>query len=95
MLATISPEQFHEWRAYADLEPIGGERGDFQAASVVQALINVNRGKNKPAIKLRDCLLQFTPAAPASPEQARAEMRTAMTGLMAVQTIGRKRRKKG
>lgn len=94
MLNGMTPEQFQEWRAYADLEPFGGERDDFHAAQVVQALLNVHRGKNKPVIPLRDCVLRFTPQAPASPEQARGEMRAAMKGLMAVQTIGRKRKKK-
>nr|WP_246259726.1 DUF4035 domain-containing protein [Streptomyces typhae] len=44
-----------EWRAYEQITgPLGGARGDYQAAVVAAAIVAVNRGKNQKAPPLGD-----------------------------------------
>jgi hypothetical protein len=43
MLRSITAKQFREWQAFDLLDPIGEERDDFRAASIVQALYNIAR----------------------------------------------------
>jgi hypothetical protein len=83
----MSVKHFEEWRVYADLEPFDEERADARAGQVVQAILNVNRGKGRPAIPLKDCVLRFDRAepVPATPEKARAQVRATMHTLMAMQ----------
>ena len=77
----MSARQFHEWRAYADLEPFDEERADIRAASIVQATYSVHRRKGAPPVKLKDCVVQFGAGAADSPktvQQARDEIVAAM-----------------
>lgn len=64
MLRGLSVRQFQEWLAYMDLEPIDERRADFRAASIVQALYNINRDvKRYPTpFKLDDFVLKFEDA---------------------------------
>lgn len=59
MLRGITVRQFEEWRAYANLEPFDEERADLRAASIVQAILSVNRKKGSSPIALKDCVLRF------------------------------------
>lgn len=97
MLCSISMRQLNEWREYADLEPFDEERADLRAAQVVQAVVNysvlvanaalVAPMKRKPTIKagsvkLRDCLLQVSPASRKKSAAAqRAEVRRALDAM--------------
>lgn len=93
MLATMTAEQFLEWRAYADLEPFDEERADYRAAQVVQTLLNVNRKKGHPVIPLRDCVLQFSSDSTEGASRARDDMRASMKVLMLAQDFARRKRK--
>ena len=42
-LAHISSREISEWLAFAQREPIGGERSDFQAALVASVVANAHR----------------------------------------------------
>lgn len=43
----MSIVQFLEWQEFSRLEPFDESRGDLRAASVVQALVNMNRDRTK------------------------------------------------
>ncbi len=47
MLRDMPIEQFQEWMAFDEIEPIGGRRGDWQAASVVSTLYNLQRNRER------------------------------------------------
>lgn len=53
----LSYTELVEWQIYDGHRPIGVERDDLMAAHICQVLVNLNRGKNKPAYKLKDFLL--------------------------------------
>jgi len=78
MLEEITWEQFQEWATFASLSPFSGEREDYRFASVVQAIVNMNRDpKKKPTpYPIDEFLLHFgdTPKArkPQSAEQQKA-----------------------
>lgn len=97
MLRGMSASQFQEWRAYADLEPFDEERADLRAASIVQAIYNVNRRKGSRPIALKDCALVFgpntEPAKPKTVEQQRAEIRATLDILMAIHKPPSKRKR--
>ena len=84
MLRGMSARHFHEWRAFDDMEPFDETRSDVRAASIVQAIYNVRRGK-RPPIKLMDCVVTFGSGGvretPKSAEQARAEVERTMNFL--------------
>jgi uncharacterized protein DUF4035 len=86
MLHGGSMRHLLEWRAYYDLEPFGEERADYRSAQIVTAILNVNRKKGAPIVKLRDCLLQFgaDSAAATSPEEARKKIIRTMELLVAI-----------
>lgn len=90
MLADISLRQFHEWRAYADLEPFDEVRADLRTAHIVQTLLNLEFVRNRKAakVKLADCALRFGDDAveepTQSPEAARREIRRTMQMLVAI-----------
>lgn len=48
-----------EWKAFADLEPFDELRQDIRIAQVVLTLLNLYRGKGKPARTLEQVLLRF------------------------------------
>lgn len=70
----MSVRQFMEWRAYADLEPFDETRADLRAASIVCAILNVNRGRRRP-VPLEDCMLRFGSAAGAKAVDPKAARR--------------------
>lgn len=90
MLACITIRQFEEWRSYHDLEPFDEERADFRSAQIVQAIVNGNRGRGMPPIRLADCLLPFGKDAataavtPTTTEQTVAEVARTMEMLMLI-----------
>lgn len=60
MLSEITWRQFYEWMTFSELEPFDAERDDERIASVVQAILNVNRNPKKHGpIDLRSCRLYF------------------------------------
>ncbi|MFD9905638.1 DUF4035 domain-containing protein [Streptomyces sp. NPDC059063] len=55
LLADIGAAELAEWRAYEQISgPLGGARGDYNAAVVAAAIVAVNRGKNQKAPPLAD-----------------------------------------
>ena len=57
----MSWEQFIKWRAYDETEPIGGARGDWQAASISSSLWNIAamQAGSKKRFRTSDFLLEF------------------------------------
>lgn len=71
----MTPRELHEWTVYDRLEPIGGRRGDFQAALIATTIANVNRGKNRAPYNLRDFLMFIIKApVPRSPKLAATQL---------------------
>ncbi len=55
MLADIGSAELTEWRAYEQIAgPLGGARGDVNAAMISAAIVAVNRGKGQRAPTLAD-----------------------------------------
>ncbi|MCR3732184.1 hypothetical protein FHS35_009102 [Streptomyces umbrinus] len=55
LLAVTSSAELAEWRAYEQLSgPLGGARGDVNAAMISAAIVAVNRDKGKRAPTLAD-----------------------------------------
>lgn len=59
MLRSITGKQFIELLAYKRMEPFRELRADYRAASIVQMIANVNRGKKQKAYAIQDFLLKF------------------------------------
>lgn len=56
----ITARELVEWSAYEQhAGPLGGARGDQQAAVIAATIANVNRGKNKRPRKHSDFVLQW------------------------------------
>lgn len=58
----LTAMEFLGWEAYARVEPFNVDveaRADARAASIVQVLQNVNRGKGQRAWTLQDAMLNF------------------------------------
>lgn len=53
----MSTAEFMEWRTYDRHEPIGDERLDQQLALLTMYLVEINRSRNAPRLKLDDFLL--------------------------------------
>jgi hypothetical protein len=72
ILRGLTAKELRGWEMYHELEPFGEERADYRAASIVQMLYNINRGKNQKALELKDFLLAFgeqEPKQKQTPEQ--------------------------
>lgn len=55
LLASVSSAELAEWRAYEQLAgPLGGARGDINAALVASVIASVNRGKGQRAPTIAD-----------------------------------------
>ena len=55
LLAETGSAELSEWRAYEQIAgPLGGVRGDVNAAMISAAIVAVNRGKGQRAPKLAD-----------------------------------------
>lgn len=63
MLRSMSIRDFRRWRAFFDLEPFGEERADWRAASIVSALVNLQRKRGTKERPIGDFLLKFGDAA--------------------------------
>jgi hypothetical protein len=62
MLRSLTAKQFREWELFAEIEPFtvfSELRADYRAASIVQMIANVNRGKKQRGYPLKEFLLQF------------------------------------
>lgn len=53
--------QFLEWKEYDAIDPIGGQRGDWQAASICCAFMNgiAVLARSKKRFRVKDFLLEF------------------------------------
>jgi hypothetical protein len=59
LLTECDSRELSEWMVYEKVAgPLGGRRGDMQAAVVAMTVANVNRGKGKPA-RLDDFLPEW------------------------------------
>ncbi|MFH8797051.1 DUF4035 domain-containing protein [Streptomyces sp. NPDC017941] len=57
LLADMGAAELAEWRAYEEITgPLGGARGDINAATITRAIVAVNRGKNHKVPPLADFL---------------------------------------
>lgn len=55
LLAETGSAELAEWRAYEQIAgPLGGVRGDVNAAMIAAAIVAVNRGKGQRAPALAD-----------------------------------------
>lgn len=55
LLTETGSAELAEWRAYEQISgPLGGARGDVNAAMIAAAIVAVNRGKGQRAPKLAD-----------------------------------------
>lgn len=54
--------QFNDWRRYDEIDPIGGGRSDWQAASVCATVMNAAAVMigSKQRVKISDFLLDFS-----------------------------------
>jgi hypothetical protein len=67
MLRRMTSKQFLGWEHFAEIEPFSFDRelrADYRAASIVQVIANVNRGKGQRAYTIGDFLLKFDEAKP-------------------------------
>jgi hypothetical protein len=56
LLKSMSMKQFQEWRFFDEIDPIGGRRGDWQAASISAVIANM---LSRKAHNVDDFLLTF------------------------------------
>ena len=82
-MRSISSLEYTYWKAFASLEPIGVERGDWHAALVARTLAEVNRdGKSNPfPHRIRDFLLFAPPVDEADDDEALAQRLRAAFGV--------------
>jgi hypothetical protein len=61
MLRKMSMRQFMLWREFDEVEPIGGLRGDWQAASICSALFNTMAmfSRSKQRMTVEQFLLKY------------------------------------
>lgn len=61
MLGEITWKKFVSWKAFDKIEPIGGVRQDYLAASIVSTLVNLRRNTDKypEPFPLADFLLKW------------------------------------
>lgn len=90
----MSGKRFLEWEMYMQLEPFGELRADLRAASIVQVIANVNRGKKQKPYTLEECMLKFGQ----EPQKSRQtpEQQMAMLRILAMQqALVHKQEKRG
>lgn len=73
------------WEHYASLEPFDQKRADYRAASIVQAIANVFRGKKTKPVTLDDAVLRFGEDAEKKPKQSQQEQLNILTILSKMQ----------
>lgn len=61
MLRGMSWRQLMEWEAFDEIDPIGGKRGDYHAASVAAVIMNAVAGAvgSRKRVRVEDMLLMF------------------------------------
>ncbi len=64
LLRRTNAKRFLNWERYFALEYDRELRADYRAASIVQVIANVNRGKGQKAYSLEDFRLKFEDAPP-------------------------------
>jgi hypothetical protein len=77
LLARTPSSELSEWRAYEQISgPLGGVRGDVNAAMISAAIVAVNRGKGQRAPKLADFMPRWdrTPVRKSPEELFKAAM---------------------
>jgi hypothetical protein len=84
LLAETGSAELAEWRAYEQLTgPLGGARGDVQAALIASVIAGVNRGKGQRAPTVADFMPRWDRAkVRKSPEELfrQAQMANAALG---------------
>jgi hypothetical protein len=55
----MSSRELTEWMAFDLVEPIGGKRGDIQAAVVASTIANVNRGRSTRPYEVQDFIIEY------------------------------------
>lgn len=63
-LSQITSSQLVEWQHFYQLEPFGRLVDELHIAAIRTQMGNYLRGKNQPAIKLRDVLLSYVAPEP-------------------------------
>lgn len=58
-MRSMSYRQLQGWRAYMQINPFGGEREDFRAAMIRQAIINAFRDPDSDPVDVEDCMPRF------------------------------------
>lgn len=101
MLRELPSGEFMEWQAYDKIEPIGGLRGDWHAASICATLMNIAcaRAGSKTRFKPKDLLLEWreeqpTVEVPAAPRQSWQEQKMIAMMFAAASNTPTKRKKK-
>ena len=69
LLSEIDSREISEWIAFNNIEPFGEQRADLRAAMIACVMANAWRGKNQPAFKLDDFILNFDPPKQQSVEE--------------------------
>ncbi len=72
MLARVDSEELTELAALWRIDPWGGVRGDWQAASIAACVVNMLRGGGRP-VGVEDMLLDFGRAGPRETPEQKAE----------------------
>lgn len=96
MLRSMTARQLDEWRMFEQLEPFAVERSDWHFASIVGALSNIHRGKNKAAKPTSAFRLQFGDDKPVVKQQTWQEQKAIMQQhfkLMDLADAARERKK--
>jgi len=95
VLEELTFPQFLEWFAYDALEPIGGRRGDWQAASVCSAIANTAaaRSGSKKRFLTRDFLLEFGADKPTPAPSRQTWQEQKMIAMMFAAASHEKRKK--
>ena len=59
LLGAMDSHELTEWIAFDIVEPIGGKRGDIQAAIIAATVANANRGKLGKALQPADFIPEY------------------------------------
>jgi hypothetical protein len=59
LLGEMDSHELSEWMAFDMVDPVGGKRGDYQAATVASTIANANRGKGQRALHINDFMPEY------------------------------------
>ena len=59
LLGSMDSHELTEWMAFDQVDPVGGRRGDYQAAVVASTVANANRGKGQRVLTPNDFVLEY------------------------------------